>query len=306
MYLEFLLIILKINELTKFKPNNVKVCIFEPNNNLEILNTQISIIGCGWLGLPLAKLLVENGFIIKGSTTSKAKLASLKQYHIQPYVITLNPSGITGPYVQFLAGSDTVIINIPPGLRKNPSKNHVAEVEHLIQAIEETQSIKNVLYISSTSVFKDTVDFPIITAETPPNATSDSAKQLIKIEQMLQASSSFNTTILRFGGLIGETRHPAKFLAGRTNISNPKAPINLIHKTDCLAIILSTLKNSLWNQTLNAAYPSHPNKKEYYTNYCKQNDLAVPHYSFSEESEGKIIDSSSLVQLLDYNFKETP
>lgn len=30
----------------------------------------ISILGCGWLGLPLAKKLVENQWIVNGSTTS--------------------------------------------------------------------------------------------------------------------------------------------------------------------------------------------------------------------------------------------
>lgn len=269
------------------------------------MKAQISIIGCGWLGLPLAKVLVENGYVIKGSSTSKDKLETLRKHQIQPFLVTLNASGITGEYAQFLTGSATAIINIPPGLRKNPNKNHLAEIEHLMHAME-AQSIKNVLYISSTSVFKDAVDFPVITAETPPNAISDSANQLIKIEQMLQANSNFNTTILRFGGLVDDTRHPAKFLAGREQISNPKAPINLIHKTDCIAIIRTIIEKKLWNQTLNAAYPKHPNKKDYYTNYCKQNELEVPTYNFSEESKGKIIDSSTLVQLLDYNFKEIP
>ena len=39
--------------------------------------TKISILGCGWLGLPLAKAIVENGFSVKGSTTSSEKIATL-------------------------------------------------------------------------------------------------------------------------------------------------------------------------------------------------------------------------------------
>jgi len=35
--------------------------------------TQISILGCGWLGLPLAKAILENEFSVKGSTTSREK-----------------------------------------------------------------------------------------------------------------------------------------------------------------------------------------------------------------------------------------
>ena len=275
----------------------------KPQNNFtKILKTQISIIGCGWLGLPLAKNLVEKGFIINGSTTSTDKLESLAQFKINPFLITLNESKISGNYSEFLMGSETVIINIPPGLRQNPNKNHVAEIEHLMHTIE-AHAIKNVLYISSTSVFEDTIDFPVITCDTKPNAKSTKAKQLIEIEQILQANTNFNTTILRFGGLIDEERHPSKFLAGRENVSNPKAPLNLIHKTDCISIISSILQKNKWNITLNATYPKHPSKESYYSKYCKQENLPLPSYNCSEESKGKIIECSTLVQLLNYTFK---
>ena len=39
-----------------------------------IQKDKIGIIGCGWLGLPLAKLFLKNGFLVKGSTTSKEKI----------------------------------------------------------------------------------------------------------------------------------------------------------------------------------------------------------------------------------------
>ena len=269
------------------------------------MKTQISVIGCGWLGMPLAKILVEEGFSVNGSTTSKEKLKLLEKFNINPFLVTLNASGISGHYSQFLTGSDTVIINIPPGLRKNPAKNHVAEIKHLIDAIE-AHSIKNVLYISSTSVFEDDVNFPIIKANTIPNATSNSAKQLIEIEHMLQANSNFKTTILRFGGLVDTDRHPSKFLSGRANASNPEAPLNLIHKTDCIAIIIAILKKELWDVTLNAAYPKHPAKELYYLNYCKRHNLPLPTYNYTEKSKGKIIDNTTLVQLLNYTFQVEP
>ncbi|WP_179021557.1 NAD(P)H-binding protein [Winogradskyella forsetii] len=269
------------------------------------MKTQISVIGCGWLGLPLAKTLVKNGFVVKGSTTSKDKFETLKKYQIEPFLITLNASGIKGNCAEFLTGSDTIIINIPPGLRKNPTKNHVAEIAHLIHAIE-VSSVKHVLYISSTSVFENEANFPVTTDETKPNATSNTAKQLIEIENRLQTNSNFETTILRFGGLIDEERHPAKFLSGRNDISNPDAPINLIHKTDCIHIILAILEKDLWNLSVNAVYPKHITKETYYTNYCKQENILPPNYNSSEESKGKIIDSSKLVQLLNYTFKAEP
>ncbi|WP_254453179.1 NAD(P)H-binding protein [Winogradskyella undariae] len=270
-----------------------------------VLKGQISIIGCGWLGFSLATKLVELGFKVQGSTTSRDKLEVLKLHGIAPFLVSLTESGVSEECAQFLTGSDTVIINIPPGLRRNPNKNHVVEIEHLIHQIEK-QSIKHVLYISSTSVYEDEVPFPVITAKTLPNASADNGKQLIEIEKMLQSNPYFKTTILRFGGLIGDERHPAKFLSGRKGISNPEAPINLIHRTDCISIIAHILDNDLWGTTLNAVYPSHICKKDYYTNYCAAKNLPLPEFSTAEESKGKIVESKILVQLLNYTFKVVP
>ncbi|WP_407557075.1 hypothetical protein [Winogradskyella sp. 4-2091] len=269
------------------------------------MKAQISVIGCGWLGLPLAKALITDGFKIHGSTTSVEKLKTLNQFEIEPFLLTLNENGISGDYAQFLSGSETIIVNIPPGLRRDPDKNHVAELKHLIHAIEES-TLKNVLYISSTSVFQNEENFKTITENTKPNAKSNSGQQLIEIENMFINNPNFNTTILRFGGLFDAQRHPSKMLSGRENVSNPEAPINLIHKTDCIAIIHKIIEIKSWNNIINAAYPKHTNKEQYYKTYCKQHNLPLPNYNTSAKSKGKIIDSSKLVQLLDYTFKVEP
>ncbi|NRD18417.1 SDR family NAD(P)-dependent oxidoreductase [Winogradskyella eckloniae] len=269
------------------------------------MKTQISVIGCGWLGLPLAKKLISEGYLVHGSTTSASKLNTLSDFKISPYLITLNENGISGNFEAFLTSSETIIINIPPGLRKQPNKNHVAEIKHLMLAIEHS-TIKNVLYISSTSVFQNEIGCPTISADTKPNATTSSGRQLIEIENMLLENSKFNTTILRFGGLIDNQRHPSKMLSGKTNVAHPDAPINLIHKTDCVDIIHKIIEHKLWNTTLLAAYPKHISKAVYYSEYCKQHNLPLPLYNTTEKSKGKIIDSSKMVQLLNYTFKIEP
>jgi nucleoside-diphosphate-sugar epimerase len=269
------------------------------------LKNQLSVIGCGWLGLPLANYLITEGYSVKGSTTTKDKLKTLKQASIEGFVVNLNETCISGNYSDFLKGSETVIINIPPGLRKHPTKNHIAEIQHLISAIE-AHNIKNVLYISTTSVFDDKDHFPVINNNTKPNGTSKSSKQLITIEQQLFENPNVNTTILRFGGLFDMQRHPAKYLSGKKNITNPSAPINLIHKEDCIGIISAILKNNLWNVALNATYPYHPKKETYYTDYCKRYNLELPEFDSSKKSVGKLIDSSKLVRLLNYTFQLKP
>ena len=51
----------------------------------------ISILGCGWLGLPLAQHLVQLGFSVNGSSTERDKFPFLQQSRIPPFLIEANP-----------------------------------------------------------------------------------------------------------------------------------------------------------------------------------------------------------------------
>ena len=279
--------------------------------------TQISILGCGWLGLPLAKALLENGFLVKGSTTSVGKLSVLENSGIQPYLINLTPTlskGEGGETIEaFLESSKTLIIDIPPKLRGNSKEDFVGKIKTLIPFIEKS-SIENVLFISSTSVYGDTSSFDCaqddtlsVTEETKLNPDTESGKQLVKVEQLLQSNLNFKTTILRFGGLIGEDRHPIKFLAGRKNIENPNAPVNLIHQEDCVGIILEILRQAQKDklersETFNAVTPFHPSRKEYYTQKAIDLALDLPEFNAENSNFGKTISSSKIEKVLGYVF----
>ncbi len=265
------------------------------------MNKKISILGTGWLGLPLAKALIEDSYSIKGSTTSKDKLPTLKKEGITPFAIDLTQEGISGDITSFLKDSRILIINIPPGLRRNPEANFVVKIKTLIPEIE-TSSIECVLFISSTSVFRDEPNFPKITASTTPNAVSNAGQQLIETEQLLQKNTHFTTTVLRFAGLFDARRHPATMLSRRKNIKNPKAPVNLIHLKDCIGIIKKILTTSNWGEVFNASYPEHMQKAAYYGAICKQMGLPTPDYDFETPSQGKSILSEKIENHLGYTF----
>ena len=265
--------------------------------------TQISILGCGWLGLPLAQTLLENEFSVKGSTTSIEKLSVLENLGIRPYLIVLSPTlskGERGETIaSFLEGSKTLIIDIPPKLRGSEKENFVSKIKNVIPFIEKS-TVENVIFISSTSVYGE--DNLEVTEETELNPDTESGKQLVQTEQLLQSNSNFKTTILRFGGLIGEDRHPIKFLAGRKKIENPNAPINLIHQEDCIGIILKIVELNSWKKTFNAVAPFHPSRKDYYTQKAFDLNLALPEFNSENLTFGKTISSSKIENVLGYTY----
>ena len=273
---------------------------------------KISILGCGWLGLPLAKSLLSKGYEIKGSTTSESKLDLLKNAGISPFQIQLEEHQIIGTIEDFLKETNVLVIDIPPGLRREFSTSlemtFVNKVKILIPFIEKS-GIQKVIFVSSTSVYGD--DFPIveITEETKPNPDTESGKQLVISESLLQSNPHFKTTVIRFGGLLSDDRHPVKFLAGRTNVENPDAPVNMIQREDCIGIIEEILKqvqhdNWEWNQTFNAVAPQHPSRKAYYHKKAEIFNLPLPTFAENSESKGKIISSEKVETILGYSFQK--
>lgn len=276
------------------------------------MGIKISILGCGWLGLPLAKSLLSKGHEIKGSTTSESKLDVLKNAGISPFQIQLESHQIIGTIEDFLKETNVLVIDIPPGLRREFSTSlemtFVNKVKTLIPFIEKS-GIQKVIFVSSTSVYGD--GFPIveITEVTKPNPDTESGKQLVIAETLLQSNPHFKTTVIRFGGLLGDDRHPIKFLAGRTNVENPNAPVNMIEREDCIGIIEEILKqvqhdNWEWNQTFNAVAPQHPTRKAYYHKKAEIFNLPLPTFAEDSESKGKIISSKKVETILGYSFQK--
>ncbi|OIV42345.1 SDR family oxidoreductase [Flavobacterium johnsoniae] len=274
---------------------------------------KISILGCGWLGFPLAKRLIEKGYTVKGSTTSENKLSILENAGINPFLVILSEveesiesENVLESINDFLNNSEILIIDIPPKLRGNNAdssgssrKVFVEKIQNLIPFIEKS-NVKKVLFVSSTSVYGD--ENEIITEETNPNPETESGKQLLLAEAILQKNKNFETTILRFGGLIGEDRHPVKFLAGKENLENPDAPVNLIHQNDCISIIEEIITQSKWNIVFNAVAPFHPTREEYYTQKAKEQNLVVPKFSSEKSNIKKTISSDKIQNVLNYKF----
>jgi nucleoside-diphosphate-sugar epimerase len=269
----------------------------------------ITILGCGWFGLPLAKSLLSKGYNVKGSTTSATKLKTLKEAEIIPFQIQLNEQEIIGNISDFLHETDVLIIAIPPGLRKEILSSEMTfmnKMKTLIPYIEKS-GIQKVLLVSSTSVYGDR--FPIVeyTESTQTHPDTESGRQLVLSEKLLQSNIHFKTTVIRFGGLLGEDRHPIKFLAGRTQIENPDGPVNLIQREDCIGIIIKALDfacKDKWGETFNAVAPQHPTRKTYYQKKAQQFNLPLPNFVEDTKSKGKIISSKKVETILDYSFQK--
>ena len=264
------------------------------------MNIHIGVLGCGWLGLPLAIHLKTLGYTVSGTTTSKEKLSLLEDKGIDPYIITISDQQIEGPINTFLATVSILIINIPPGLRgKGPKESYYEKIKLLHAAINKS-TVQKIIFISSTSVYGDVEGN--VTEKTIPKPNKPSGIQLLQCENLFRNDPSLNTTIIRFGGLIGADRHPIYQLSGRKNLEGGNAPINLIHQNDCIGIITALIENDYWNTTLNAVYPDHPTKESYYTKEALKRKLIPPAYTLAADTNHKLIETCNPFLVNSYDF----
>ncbi|UJH68737.1 NAD(P)H-binding protein [Allomuricauda sp. SCSIO 65647] len=239
------------------------------------MNKSLGILGCGWLGLPLAKHLKAKGYSVRGTTTSQQKVEKLNRSGIDSFLVMLHEDGVQGQIEAFLSDMDILIVNVPPKLRSSSSGNYVDKMKHLVKKIGAF-GIKHVLFVSSTSVYGNVTGE--ITEDTLPRPITESGRQLLDVESFLMTKKTFTTTIIRFGGLIGPNRHPVNFLSGKVDLKNGGELINLIHLDDCIYMISSIIEKEYWNEVFNGVYPYHPNKADYYHDEAKKKGLQPPLY----------------------------
>ncbi|AHM61996.1 NAD-dependent epimerase/dehydratase [Flammeovirgaceae bacterium 311] len=253
----------------------------------------ISILGCGWLGISLARRLLREGYSVKGSTTQAEKLPSLRDVGIAPYLLSLTP-GLNGQKAEEFFSTDILIIDIPPQVHKRGEDFHPQQISSILEAITLHEQLR-VLYTSSTSVYPDKGE-ELTEEQTNPEAAGAN-KTLLKAEKMLKETLGNRLSILRFGGLMGYDRISGKWSRGS---ELEDTPVNYIHRDDAVEIIVQLIAQEKWGETFNAVAPQHPGRADIYKKNAET--FGWPQASVVPASTGKTISSKKLQQALGYTF----
>ena len=260
----------------------------------------ISIMGCGWLGLPLAAQLVKAGYNVKGSTTTPEKLEVLQAEGIAPYVLNLQEKDLDMGALRDFLQAKVLVLNIPPHLRSDGGESYLKQMRLLMKALAASP-VNRVLFVSSTSVYPDLNR--VVTEEDIAFAEEQEPEHmLLQAERLFQSGEGWMTTILRFGGLVGGNRKPGRFLAGKKRVPNGDAPVNLIHLEDCIQIICRILEQDIWGEVFHACADQHPLRKDFYTQAALALGLAPPEFDDMQETHFKLINSQKLKDALSYSF----
>lgn len=268
------------------------------------MQMKISILGCGWLGFPLAQTLLRRGHSVRGATTSKEKLEILKSNGIEPFLIR-SPDLLNSAKKNAFWQSDLLFLNIPPG---RGNRNVVSSYTKAIHAVREQieqepgQSIKKVIFASSTSVYPPSEGVYTEKDSVARQTSRPSGSAVLKAEKLLLDSDAFKTIILRFGGLYGYDRHPVRYLAGKKNLPSPNNPVNLIHQDDCIGIVETILEKDFEPDIYNAVSDGHPPRQTLYQSAAEHYNLEPPSFDADTESVHRVISNKKLKEKLNYSF----
>ena len=254
--------------------------------------TKISIIGLGWIGLPLAKLLQKEGHAVIGSTTSSEKLVRLKEEGVNAIQFELVPFP-QGRAFQELFTCEILVINIPPRSRSVSGDFYLEQIKFLRSMIDQS-AIKKVIFVSSTGVYPKENREEAYTEIEAIDKTNSGNLTIYKSELLVSENRNFELTIVRFGGLIGDDRIPGKYVAGKENIPG-HTRVNFIYRTDACKMLAWIIEKNLWNETYNGVAPIHSLRKDVYGKNAHELGLEPPKsYQNSSDSKDRLISGDKI------------
>jgi len=260
---------------------------------------KISILGCGWLGLPLAVSLIDDGHDVNGSTRNAGKLGDIKEQGINPFLLELSPELNCENDSEFF-DTEILILNIPPERRDDIVEFHPAQIQSIIDAVNSS-TVKNVVFTSSTSVYPE-LNREVTEIETK-EPQKNSGRALKIAEDLLLGESGFKTTVLRLAGLVGYDRNPRNFLKKRRVIHKINSPVNLVHRDDCIGVILEIIKRGIWGEVFNVCCDFHPKRIDFYKSEAEKAGLKIEDHGEMATSDYKLVSNKKLKNSLEYSFK---
>lgn len=232
----------------------------------------ITILGCGYMGLQLAEHLQKSRHHITGTTTSYSRLPILEQKCQKALLLWGDDLEKLTLAVE---NSDVIIVTISAASLQEYEKTFLRTAQNL-RKIAKNCPEKKLLYTSSTFVYGDHKG-KWVDETSPLLNTSDVGKTLVTTENTLLSLEEYHwdVTILRLSEIYGPGRelstklekYQNKILPGSGNIYT-----NMVHSKDIVYAIDYILHHDL-KGIYNLSDDEHPHKQDLYDLVAKKYNL---------------------------------
>jgi len=229
-------------------------------------SSKISIIGCGWLGKPLAKSLSKEHHILCYSRkeTSDASL----NYIYKP---DANSDFYKSKIIIIAINTKDGYLNTLRDIAANASK------------------ASTIIMMSSISVYRE------FDKEVDENTTITKAGLQKEAEELMQSLRE-NLIILRLGGLMGDDRISGKW---KSTSTFSDGYVNYVHRDDVIEIVKKLIKTDIQNGIYNIVAPLHPLRSQVHQKNSQKFGFELG--TFKNMTYRKVV-SDAIIKELDYTF----
>ncbi|TSJ41874.1 NAD(P)-binding domain-containing protein [Fluviicola chungangensis] len=243
---------------------------------------KIGIIGLGWLGLPLAKSLLNNGFQVIGTTRSR----SVELFHERFSHVLFDPLVKKQASAVYFGDLDVLILAFTPS--KTGEKAYARDCVRILDLIPPTCKV---IQLSSTSVYPQRND---VFNEFDYPAGSIKTNAIGYAELAISSILRDRLTVIRLSGLVGPKRYPVTAMTTSGKTYQAMDRVNLIHQEDAIGLIEHVIRQKLWNKTINGCATAHPFKGQLYTEMASKLGIDPPFFENEVRSERIISNRYSL------------
>jgi nucleoside-diphosphate-sugar epimerase len=244
--------------------------------------------------MPLVGRLTREGYRVGATSRREDKLAQIAALGASACLFDLEqdlPEGL-------FSGAGTVILTIPPDRQEPGEETYARKMGRLARMLgEEPRAV----FLSSTSVYG--ANQGEAEESLTPYPDTIQGKTVLHAEQELRSVLGNRLTILRLAGLVGPSRHPGRWLAGKTGLPGGNTPVNLVHQDDVIGILLRVLENDAWGDVFNVCADEHPLKNAFYPAMAQAIGAVPP--TFREEPplpSAKVVANQKSKNILTYTY----
>lgn len=260
---------------------------------LQKFTKSVTIIGLGWLGLPLGLALHKQGWQVKGS---QRVIKEALPFEARALSLPIHNSEQT-QVLTALLNTQALIITLPP----NKFESLTAYKQNVKALVTQALllGVTHIIFTSSSSVFPSHSGYFDEACEPQPD--SEQGKCLFELEQWL-LSQSIRVDIVRLAGLVGGQRHPIKYLAGRT-MQAGNSPVNLVHLDDVVQAISLLFEKPEGKRLFHLVAPEHPLRKDFYPQAAKAFGLAEPQFICDESDSKRLFIGNKICRELGFSYQ---
>ncbi|WP_071059232.1 sugar nucleotide-binding protein [Pelistega sp. MC2] len=237
------------------------------------MQTKVLILGMGYVGTALARVLVENCSVLGTYQTYNPHLVH-PQFMAMPY-------SLGDKFPSQWADYSTWVCLLPP----SSSDLYVSLLREWIQYAQQS-NVNHVIYTSSSSVFgqqeghytEHDVVYPV----------TESAQKIAQVEQAFLNSQIEHITILRLAGLFDDERHPVYRLAKQVSLPNGSQYVNMVHREDVVNALRYAIKNPKGKLIRHIVNPHHPTRQDFYQAEAKRLNIGLADFQYTSRITGKV------------------